>query len=71
MNNQPSIASNKMAERDTCYMFYIKSQPWLPHYTQSQVYVAPCGSEKTESELLSMGAVKKFVHIWPRKWQKA
>lgn len=64
------IASNRMAETDYGWMYYIKSQPWIPHYVNEDVYVAPTGIEKTERELLSVGAMKKRTLLWPRKWQQ-
>jgi len=32
--------------------------------------VAPGGYEKTEHQLISLGARKKIVALWMRSWQK-
>jgi len=64
------IAANRMAEVDTAPMYYLNSQPWLPHYTKPHIFVAPGGYEKTEHQLISLGARKKIVALWMRSWQK-
>jgi len=53
---------------DRSYMYYLKGQPWVPHYTEKGVFVAPGGFEKRESELAVLGAVKKEAYLWPRFW---
>lgn len=53
---------------DKTYMYYLKSQPWVPHYSEKGVFVAPGGFEKRESELAVLGAVKKEAYLWPRFW---
>ena len=55
---------------DQAVMYFVKSQPWLPHYTKQGIYVAPGGIEKTEEELISMGAYRKVTVLWSRLWQK-
>jgi len=64
------IASNRRAEGDQAVMYFVKSQPWLPHYTRKGIYVAPGGIERTEEELISMGAYRKVTVLWSRLWQK-
>lgn len=63
------LGSNAIALTDKTYMYYLKSQPWLPHYTEKGVYVAPGGEQKREIELEILGAVRKEVFLWPRYWQ--
>jgi len=63
------LGSNAVATTDKAYMYYLKSQPWLPHYTEKGVYVAPGGDQKREIELEILGAVRKEVFLWPRYWQ--
>lgn len=70
MVEKKPIAANGLAEIDMAYMYYLRSQPWLPHYTEKNVYVAPGGQERPEKELLALGAVKKEVALWIRHWQK-
>jgi hypothetical protein len=53
---------------DKTYMYYLKEQPWVPHYTEKGIFVAPGGFEKRESELAVLGAVKKEAYLWPRFW---
>jgi len=54
---------------DQAVMYFVKSQPWLPHYTKQGIYVAPGGMERTEEELISMGAYRKVTVLWTRLWQ--
>lgn len=63
------LGSNAIALTDKSYMYYLKSQPWLPHYIEKGVYVAPGGEQKREIELEILGAIKKEVFLWPRHWQ--
>ena len=65
------FAGNKLAESDKCWMYWIKSQPWVPHYLEKCVYVAPGGQERKEHELLAFGAIKREAVLWPRSWQFA
>jgi hypothetical protein len=57
-----------VAATDKSYMYYIKSQPWLPHYVTKGVFVAPGGVEKKEIEVQIMGGIKQEVYLWPRYW---
>jgi len=57
-----------VALTDKTYMYYLKAQPWLPHYVKKGFFVAPGGAEKRDSELAVLGAVKKEVFLWPREW---
>lgn len=65
-NNQ--LGSNGPAAVDKSYMYYLKSQPWVPHYTEKGVFVAPGGIERKEIELEILGAIKKEAYLWPRFW---
>jgi hypothetical protein len=56
------------AHTEKSYMYYLKSQPWLPHYVEKGVFVAPGGAERKEIELEVLGAIKKEVYLWPRHW---
>jgi len=62
------LGSNAVALTDKTYMYYLKSQPWVPHYTEKGVFVAPGGIQKKEIELEVLGAIKKEVFLWPRHW---
>lgn len=53
---------------DRSYMYYLKAQPWVPHYTEKGVFVAPGGEQRKEIELEVLGAVKKEAYLWPRFW---
>ena len=64
------IANNRKHDLDHAEMYWIKSQPWLPHYHLKDVYVAPGGMECDVNQLVALGAVKKQVTLWPRAWQK-
>jgi hypothetical protein len=62
------LNTDPLALTDKSYMYYLKGQPWVPHYTDKGVFVAPGGFEKRESELAVLGAVKKEAFLWPRYW---
>jgi hypothetical protein len=64
-----AIANNKKAESDRAFMYWLKTQPWLPHYVKKGWYVAPGGEERQDCELVSMGAIKTDTMLWPRSWQ--
>ena len=66
MNNR--LGSNTLAITDKSYMYYLKGIPYLPHYTEKGVFVAPGNVEKREIELEVFGAIKKEVFLWPRFW---
>jgi hypothetical protein len=70
VNKATQLGPNAAAAVDICYMYYLKSQPWLPHYTEKGVFVAPGGVEKKEIELQVLGAVKREAVLWPRPWIK-
>jgi len=61
---------DKIADRDGAVMYYLGHCPFLPHYTASEVYVAPNGEELHESALLMRGAKAVPTFLWPRKWQQ-
>lgn len=63
------LGSNALALTDKTYMYFLKSMPYLPHYVEKGVYVAPGGEQKREIELEILGAIKKEVFLWPRHWQ--
>lgn len=71
MTKPKPIAGNQMQGLDKTNMYWIKSQPWVPHYVTKDVYVAPGGFEKTERELLDLKATKTPTMLWPRAWQFA
>jgi len=64
------IAGNLMAVQDIGWMYFLGNNPYLPHYTKDDVYVAPGGLERKESDLLNSGAKKVSAYIWPRVWQE-
>lgn len=66
MNNK--LGSNAIAIAEKSYMYYLKGMPWLPHYVEKGVFVAPGGIERKEIELEVLGAIKKEVFLWPRHW---
>lgn len=66
--NSNKLGSNAVALTVKSYMYYLKSQPWLPHYLNKGVFVAPGGVEAREIELQVLGAIKKEVFLWPRHW---
>lgn len=68
-DHSKDIAANRMADTDRAWMYWLKSQPWLPHYTETGVYVSPGGVERKESELIALRAIKKETILWPRRWQ--
>lgn len=68
-DHSKDIASNRLADTDRAWMYWLKSQPWLPHYTKAGIYVAPGGLERKEGELIALRAVKKPTNLWPRRWQ--
>lgn len=52
-------------------MYYLGEMPYVPHYKigfaeHAGVYVAPGGREKSESELISAGAVAVEHPLWIR-----
>lgn len=63
-----NYGDNATAITEKSYMYYLKAQPWLPHYLDKGTFVAPGGAEKKEVELEILGAVKKEVFLWPRYW---
>ena len=64
------MALNRVAEVDVAYMYWVKDVPYVPHYTVKDVFVAPCGVERTENQILDLGGVKHEKMLWPRAWQK-
>lgn len=58
-----------MEQAEAASMYWTGQTPWVPHYSIRDVYVAPGGVERTESQLLKMGAVKAPTFLWPRHWQ--
>jgi hypothetical protein len=59
------------AERDHATMYFVGDCPFLPHYVDDGVFVAPGGRRIAENVLLQMGAVARTAFLWPRQWQKA
>lgn len=59
-----------MQGRDFAVIYWLGTQKWVPHYTKAGVFVAPGGVERTEHELLDLGAFKGTGYLWPRHWQR-
>jgi hypothetical protein len=68
VTKKKGFGSEAIAQVDKSYMYYLKAQPWLPHYTEKGVFVAPGGEQRKEIELQVLGAVKKETFLWPRYW---
>jgi predicted oxidoreductase len=64
------IAGNRIIDSDMAWMYWITYQPWVPHWTKEDIYVAPGGIERSKVELESLGAVRAKAILWPRGWQQ-
>lgn len=68
VTKKKGYGSEAIAQVDKSYMYYLKSQPWVPHYIEKGVFVAPGGEQRKEIELQVLGAIKKEAFLWPRFW---
>lgn len=57
-------------ERDEVECYWLGGIQFVPHYVAAGIFVAPGGITKSETELLSKGAVASKSYLWPRPWQK-
>lgn len=62
---------DQIHERDLQYTYEFRGIPYVPHYNQQGVFVAPGGIEKKEHELAAMGAFKKRMYLWVRHYPKS
>jgi len=51
MTKPKPIAGNQMQGLDKTNMYWIKSQPWVPHYVTKDVYVAPGGFREDRARI--------------------
>lgn len=42
--------------------------PFVPHYTERNIYVSPGNVMRSERELLVAGARRTISMLWPRAW---
>ena len=49
-------------------VFFLKGSLFLPHYTETDVWVTYDGGELTTDVLEKLGGIRKMDQLWPRSW---
>lgn len=71
------IIGNKMVQTVLQPVFKLHGIVFFPHYVDKHRWVGPGPSKHisrelrevyTTTELIELGAEKKFEHLWPRSW---
>jgi hypothetical protein len=56
------------ATHEPATMFIVNGVPFVPHYRQRGIYVAPGGHTYTLMEVSAMKPKSETVALWPRPW---
>jgi hypothetical protein len=50
-------------------VYYLKGEPYFPHYSERNVYVNGFDkSTASSAHLIAMGATPQTHRLWPRHW---